>query len=196
MITATANVITNDDIDSISVSGPEKWEAYNIDLLFDGIDYRYSNTRFAAYQNGGERLSQGNPFVLSVALINNSNISSLSFFNDWRHQLSQQVTSMDVVFYSRDNNLLWSDSFSGLKKNSWDEVDIISFDTPIFDVANIDFKITGAQSDHFEIRELLVGADTKLQQSYVSAPNVVVFFLIAISALVFRHYLQKRTYNT
>ncbi|MFT4655047.1 MAG: hypothetical protein ACJA0G_002005 [Kangiellaceae bacterium] len=196
MITCTANIITNADINSISVNGPEKWGAYNIDMLFDGIDDRYTNKRFAAYQNAGELLSQDNPFILSIELINKSHINSLSFFNDWRHQLGQQVTSMDVMFYGSVNNLLWSDSFSDLNKNSWDKIDIINFNTPIFDVTYIDFKVTGAQNDHFEIRELFVRANENLQQNHVSSPNVLVFILIAMGAIVFRHYLQKSVKKT
>lgn len=195
-LTCAASIITNADIDSISVKAPNKWKAYNVDLLFDGIDYRYTTKRFAGYQKTGDLLSANDPFTLSVALINNANIESISFFNDWRNVLKQQVTSMSIALYNDDSRLLWSDSFSGLKKDSWDQIDLVKFDTPIFDVKTINFSVTGAQSNHFEIRELLVStysgqSNNNLATSNVSTPSIIALFTIGLGVFAYRKFSKR-----
>lgn len=191
----SAEYITNAEIDSISVNAPIQWSTNNIDFLFDGITDRYTPTRFAAYQNGGDLLSNSNTYDIDVALTNGIDIDSISFLNDWRHYLGQQVMSMDVALYNDVSGLLWSDSFSDLKQNSWDVIDLMNFDTPIYDVTDIAFSITGSQGNHFEIRELLVGvhSDTggELATSEVSTPGIIGIVFIVLGAMFYRNVKTK-----
>jgi hypothetical protein len=183
-----ANVITNADIELLSISSPSGWKTYNSEQLFDGISDRYTQTRFAAYQKKGDLLSDDNTYDISLKLIDAISVNSLGFYNDWRHHLGQQVTAMSVSLYNESRGLLWSNSFDDLKQNSWDEIKLVSFSSAIGNVSQIDFKVTGAHGNHFEIRELLVGYSRlpalQRSSSQVNTPSIAFLFVIAITALV------------
>ena len=81
------------------------------------------------------------------------------------------------------------------KQNSWDVIDLMNFDTPIYDVTDIAFSITGSQGNHFEIRELLVGvhSDTggELATSEVSTPGIIGIVFIVLGAMFYRNVKTK-----
>ncbi len=192
---ANANFITNDDIDSVNVTAPALWQVYNVNQLFDGIEDRYTNTRFAAYHKNGDLLSNTNVFNISVMLSQNFDVTSLAFFNDWRHSLNQQVAGMNIGLYDDHQRLLWHDDFTNLQQNSWMKIELAKFDIPVFDVRQIEFNVTAMQSDHFEIRELQVGTLIKpnsIQSSVnnASVTGIIVLFAGGVFAMMFR--LKRR----
>lgn len=183
-----ANVITHSNIDQLQILAPSKWQTYNAHQLFDGIDDRYTSTRFVAYQKNGELLSADNPYNIRVMLTGAVAVNSLGFYNDWRHNLHQQVSAMNISLYNSTSDLLWSNDFNQLKQNVWEEIKMFEFSESIADVSRIDFNVFGSQGNHFEIRELLVGFTQRppLQASAVSvsAPSLALFGMIGISALI------------
>lgn len=190
-----ASIISNNDIASINFNSPDGWKILNTHQLFDGISDRFSPTRFAAYQKKGDDLSDTNVFNISVSLITGVNVSSISFFNDWNNLLRQQVASMNVELYGANSRLLWADSFSGLQQNTWDKINLVEFAAPVLDVTRIDFNINAKQSDHIEIRELLIGSsnDYKLSQAVeASSPSIWGLFLVIGFGLCLRHFLNTK----
>ncbi|WP_371196198.1 hypothetical protein [Glaciecola sp. SC05] len=194
-VSAHAKFISNENISELSLLGPEGWEFYNAVQLFDGVTDRYTPTRFAAYQRSGADLSDQQVFNIHVALTTGVNVTSISFFNDWRHHLGQQVRSMNVSLLAENSQLLWHDSFDNLQQGSWDVINLRNFSTPVLNVKQMSFDITGFQGNHFEIRELLVGTapdKPKLSTVDVSSPTMIIFVSVVMVGLMFAWSERKR----
>lgn len=192
---SNAGIIKTEDIAMISIQQPSNWQTFNTQQLFDGIDDRYTPTRFAAYQKKGDLLTSSAPFNISVALVSGVNVSSISFFNDWRYHLNQQVAAMNVSLYGVNSRLLWNSSFNNLQQNTWDKIDLVSFDEAINDVMRIDFTVVKSQGNHFEIREFVVGTQEPLllnasATSPVSAPNVGLMLMLGLGLLGYVRYVS------
>ena len=168
---SAASFISNNEIERISISSPSDWTTLNAEQLFDGISDQHTVTRFAAYQNTGSLLSSDNPYQISISFFNAKEVDSISFFNDWGSTFRQQIASMNVTFYDQNNGLLWSNDYDNLKKNSWEEIKLFDFSTPIVDVKSIDFTITGSQGSYFEVRELAVSVTNEPDQPQSTPPD-------------------------
>ena len=188
---AFASYITQSDIQSIDVTAPAGWQTLNTHQLFDGISDRFTTTRFAAYQEQGDKLSASNPYKISVDLASSVNVTSLGLFNDWNNYLDQQVTSMSIELYDEFAGLLWSNDFSNVMQNTWSEIKLVDFSSAINNVKSVDFYVTGAESNHFEIRELLIAysdaSNAPPSSVVISAPSILAIILLGIaSIMVFR----------
>jgi len=187
------NILSNSDITSIEVSKPAGWTAHNLDLLFDGNSSRYTKKRFAGYQRSGNLLSDSNSFSINVLLNESVDVSSISFYNDWRHHLGQQVDALSLSLLDSSSQSLWSGSFSDLMLYTWDKIDLVAFKTPVENVRQLDFTVTKSQGNHFEIREFVVETVNmpELAQVSVSAPASIGIVLLSLLCIASRKLIGK-----
>lgn len=178
-----ATVITNSDVNLITVTTPEAWTAENTESLLDGITGQRQGTRFIGFRNTGDELSTTNEFLITIKLNQLFTITDFSFFNDWGYHLKQQVMDMSVTF-SNEGSLISTESYTGLAMDTFEEITLFN-GKDIKGVSNIEVSITKVDNINFEIRELLFSATPDSNITNVSAPASSVLMLM-IMGLLFR----------
>lgn len=176
-----ASVITNSDVNLITVTTPEAWTAENKESLLDGITGKRQGTRFIGFRNTGDELSTTNEFLINIKLNQLFTITDFSFFNDWGYHLKQQVMDMSVTF-SNEGSLISTDSYTGLAMDTFEEITLFN-GKDIKGVSNIEVSITKIDNINFEIRELLFSATPDSNITNVSSPASSVLMLIMIGLL-------------
>lgn len=188
-----ASIIGNSDIDSLTVTIPEKWTAVNENVLFDGLigkDYHISD-RFIGYRNDGAKLTDSNLFSINIALNSVFDINGFGFYNDWGKLLQQQVATMSVSLFDSLGIMKYSITRTDLKLDTFDFISVFQTSTPITSIKYISFDISKIQKLNFEIRELVlsyVNNSVSTSTATISAPGIgITAFGLIISFIVFRY---------
>jgi hypothetical protein len=190
--TLQASIIANSDIDSLTVTTPEKWTAVNESVLFDGLTGRDSATtdRFIGYKNSGEWLSATNLFSIDIGLNTLFDINGFGFYNDWGNQLQQQVATMSISLFDASGNLKYAIKRTNLKLDTFDFISVFQTSAPITGIKFISFDISKIQKWNFEIRELVVSyVDNGVSTSTatISAPGIgIAAFGLITGFIIFR----------
>jgi|GEM_PF-2632161 len=187
-----ASIIGNSDIDSLTVTAPEKWTAVNESVLFDGLtgkDY-YVSDRFIGYRNDGEKLSDSNLFSIDIAFNSVFDINGFGFYNDWGKLLQQQVATMSVSLFDASGIVKYSITRTDLKLDTFDFISVFQTSTPITGIKFISFDISKLQKVNFEIRELVlsyVNNSVSTSTATISAPGVgIAAFGLITGFIIFR----------
>ncbi|GLR72891.1 hypothetical protein [Agaribacter marinus] len=155
---ASASFISNDDIDSLSITAPTGWNILYEDALFDGVLRQHGDwdKRFVGLRGAGDDITDTNPINVNIKLNSEFSITSFSLYNDWNYFLLHQITGLNVDFI--DNGIVSSShSFSNLDMNTFDEIMLLPA-LALDGIDEIDFNITGAQLKNIEITEFRIGA--------------------------------------